>query len=275
MSKVTLITGCSTGIGRALAIECAKRGNKVIATARKPETLENITSENLRALALDVNDTASIDATVKDILANEGRIDVLVNNAGYGQMGPLLDVPLDKLRQQFETNIVGQVAVIQAVAPHMIEQRSGCIANVGSVSGIMATPFAGPYCASKAAIHLMSDALRMELLPFGVDVVIIRPGGVKSDIGETASSNLALAEGSLYEPIRASIERRAKASQEGATPAEVTACDIADGIYADQPPHIIPTGTGAHKYVAYKRFLPGKRLDKMMTTRFGLTKLGG
>lgn len=275
MSKVVLITGCSTGIGRALVGECAARGHKVIATARRPESLDDLCGENVRALALDVTDTGSIDAAVQDILSNEGRIDTLVNNAGYGQMGPMLDVSLEQLRGQYETNVVGLMAVIKAVAPHMIKKRSGCIANVGSVSGILATPFAGTYCSSKAAVHLISDALRMELAPFGVHVVIIRPGGVQSSIGETAASFLALAENSLYEPVRANIERRAKASQEGATPASETARDIADGIFAAEPPHIIPTGTGAKKFPAYKRWIPGKRLDKMLSQRFGLTKLGG
>lgn len=273
MEKVVLITGCSSGIGRALAVECANRGHKVVATARRPETLKDIASDRVLTMALDVNDPTGIAAAISNIEEEAGRIDILVNNAGYGQMGAMLDVSIDQLRDQFETNIMGAMAMIQAVAPGMIERRSGCIVNVGSVSGHLTTPFAGAYCASKAALHCLSDALRMEVAPFGVNVVIVKPGGVTSHIGETAAEKLALPDDSRYSPIRDAILRRAKASQEDAMPAEQVAHDIADAMFAANPPHVVATGTGGRIYPAYKRWIPGPRLDRMLSKRFGLARL--
>ena len=152
-NQVVLITGCSTGIGRALAVEYAARGHRVFATARKPEVLADIvTSPNVVAFSLDVNSAESIATAVEKVIAMAGHIDILVNNAGYGQMGPILDVTAEQVRAQFETNIVGAIEMMKAVAPHMIAAKRGRIVNIGSISGILTTPFAGIYCASKAAL---------------------------------------------------------------------------------------------------------------------------
>jgi len=187
--SVVLISGCSSGIGLALASEFVSRGCKVFATARKPSVIENLKKEGMEIAVLDVTDQQSIDACVAEVIAKAGKIDVLVNNAGYALIGPVIDLSMDDLRRQFETNVIGLAALTKAVAPHMIKQRSGLIVNISSVSGVCATPFAGAYCATKAAVNLLSDSLRVELAPFGISVVTVQPGAIKSSFGDVATKN--------------------------------------------------------------------------------------
>jgi len=198
-NQVVMITGCSSGIGRALVREFARQGHRVLATARSPESIEDLNGETIRTAQLDVTDPASIERAVDGALDLFGRIDIVVNNAGYGLIGPVAELDLDELRTQLETNVVGVVAVIRAVVPQMVERRSGRIVNIGSVSGVTATPFSGAYCASKAAVHLISDSLRMELAPFGIRVITVQPGAVESRFGERAEVGVErFKEGSLY-----------------------------------------------------------------------------
>ena len=189
-NSVVLISGCSSGIGLALCREFTLRGCKVFATARKPEAIDYLKEECAEITALDVTDQKSIDACVAEVIAKAGRIDVLVNNAGYALIGPVIDLSMDDLRLQFETNVIGLTALTKAVAPHMIKQHSGVIVNISSVSGICATPFAGAYCASKAAVNLLSDSLRAELAPFGISVVTVQPGAIKSGFGNAAAKSI-------------------------------------------------------------------------------------
>ncbi|MCB0220272.1 MAG: SDR family oxidoreductase, partial [Chrysiogenetes bacterium] len=174
-NQVILITGCSSGIGRALSLELAARGHRVYASARRPEALEDLKSKGIDAVALDVNDGESIKAAVHLIHEDAGRIDMVVNNAGFSLVGPLAEVDLADFRRELETNVVGPVALAQAAIPHMVKQGSGRIVNVGSTVGILPTPFAGAYCASKSAIHMLSEVMRIELAPFGIDVILVAP----------------------------------------------------------------------------------------------------
>lgn len=270
---VVLITGCSSGIGRALAPELAGRGCVVYASARKPETLSNLAGTNVIPIALDVCDSGSMDAAVARIEQEQGRLDVVVNNGGFGQMGPLIDLSEEQLRHQLETNVVGQFALIKRAVPGMISRKTGCIVNVGSVSGIMATPFAGAYCGSKAALNVMSDSLRMELAPFGVDVIIVAPGAVRSKFGDNAEAQIGIAESSPYAPIKDAVLKRAQISQVGAAPAEQVAREIADAILASPRPTWVATGAGAVKYPLMKRLLPTRVLDSKMSKLLGLDKL--
>jgi NAD(P)-dependent dehydrogenase (short-subunit alcohol dehydrogenase family) len=161
--KTVLITGCSSGIGAALAHELLRRGQRVIATARRLEALQPLAAAGAQTLALDVVDAASIAAAVSALQASEpGGVDLLINNAGYGQFGALLDLEAEDLRRQFETNVIAPVMLTRALLPLLRQKPGACIANVGSISGLVATPFAGAYCASKSALHALSDALRME-----------------------------------------------------------------------------------------------------------------
>ncbi|MDZ4858082.1 MAG: SDR family NAD(P)-dependent oxidoreductase [Candidatus Hydrogenedentes bacterium] len=265
-----LITGCSTGIGRALAGAFAARGHAVFATARKPDTLGDIAGANIERLALDVNDPDSVKRAVDGAIAKAGRIDILVNNAGYGQMGPIIDLTAEQVRAQFETNIVGLIAMMQAVAPSMIVNKRGRIVNIGSISGILATPYAGIYCASKAAVHSVSEAARMELAPFGIDVIMVQPGGVKSQFGETASEHLDLRLDSPYQRFAKGIATRARASQSHGTDAEIVAKQIVDAATRDAAPTVVRVGYGGHMYPALKRVLPTRMADRLLMKRFGL-----
>lgn len=173
-----LITGCSTGIGRAAAVELTKRGFEVVATARRPETLEDL--DVTEKLALDVDSEASV-AEVKN---RAGDVDVLVNNAGLGIHAPIEKAPLDEIRKILETNVLGPVRMIQAFAPQMRERGSGVIINVSSVAGRVTGPLGGYYSASKYALEAISEALHYEIGHFGVRVAIVEPGGFDTNFGD-------------------------------------------------------------------------------------------
>ncbi|MFM7144150.1 MAG: SDR family oxidoreductase [Alphaproteobacteria bacterium] len=271
---VVLVTGCSTGIGRALAREMRARGMRVFASARRPESIADLAGEGIECLRLDVNDPGSIREAVATVLERAGRIDAVVNNAGMNLIGPLAELPLDNLRAILETNVVGLVAVTQAVVPSMAARGRGRIVNVGSVVGILPTPYAGAYCASKSAVHILSDVLRMEVAPFGIDVVVVQPGGVRSAISETGSGDIERyrEEGSLYRAGWDGIHKRAWASQQGAMPAEDFAREMVTQAFADPAPRIVRLGTGSDSLPRVAE-LPGEERDAMMSASFGLDAL--
>jgi short-subunit dehydrogenase len=275
LAEATLITGCSSGIGRALAEEFHRRDHLVYATARRLEALEPLEDQGIRTAPLDVNDSASIEALMGRLEKDGASVTMLVNNAGYGAMGPLAELPLDELRLQFETNVFAVVALIQAVVPGMVARRSGRIVNIGSVSGVLTTPFSGAYCASKAAVHALSDALRMELAPFGIQVVTVQPGAIESEFGATAGSAVAeRREGlSLYAPLAEAIASRAAASQEGPTPSGVFARKMADAVLAKRPPPVVRIGRRSTLMPVMKRWLPTRLLDRSLSKRLQLDRL--
>jgi NAD(P)-dependent dehydrogenase (short-subunit alcohol dehydrogenase family) len=274
-SRVVLITGCSSGIGRALAQELHKRGLRVYASARRPETLEDLTREGIQAIKLDVTSADDIQRTVAQIQQEAGRIDILVNNAGYGAMGPVAEMPMAEIRQEFETNVFAPLALIQAAIPHMIARRAGCIVNVGSVSGILTTPFAGVYCATKAALHSLSDALRMELAPFNIKVIMVQPGAIRSNFGVNALAAVdrVIRAGSHYQAVEEGIRARANASQRRATPSTELARLIADNILKSDPPAVIRGGLGSTVMPVMKHLLPTPLLDRLLGRQFGLHRL--
>lgn len=201
--KVVLITGCSTGIGRDLAQRLAQSGYTVVATARKVQTLEGL--QVALKLPLDVTQPGSIRQAVDCILQQFGRIDVLVNNAGYALRGAVEEIPVERAQQMFDANVFGVMRMIQAVVPAMRQQKSGCIVNISSVVGKIVTPANGTYAATKFALEALSDALRYELEPFGIRVVVVEPGSIKTQFhttvktnGQEIFSNLASPYRSLY-----------------------------------------------------------------------------
>ncbi len=179
--RTILITGCSSGIGRAAAVRLAQRGHRVIATARQPETLRDLERDNLKITACDVSDEVSMQQAVAFAHDTFGPIDVLVNNAGYGLTGPVETVPVDEARRQFEVNVFGAMRLAQLVLPEMRRSGWGRIINISSVGGRIALPVAGWYSASKFALEALSDALRVEVGPLGVSVVSILPGPVRTE----------------------------------------------------------------------------------------------
>ncbi len=190
-SKAVLITGCSTGIGRATALRLAGAGWNVYATARRPETLAELQAAGCETLALDVTDEQSMQAAVAHVEQAEGAVGVLINNAGYSQSGALETVPMEAMRRQFETNVFGLVRLTQLVLPKMRAQHWGKIVNLGSMGGRLSFPGGGHYHATKHALEAISDALRFELRGFGIDVVLLEPGLITTEFGEAGAASIA------------------------------------------------------------------------------------
>lgn len=273
-NQVVLVTGCSTGIGRALALELKSRGHRPFATARRPESIADLKEQGLETIRLDVNDEVSIARAVGEITEKAGRIDVLINNAGINSFGPLLELSVEELRSVFETNVIGLVAVTKAVFPTMAERKSGRIINIGSVAGLLPTPFAAAYCSTKSAVHMLSNVLRLEVAPFGIEVVVVQPGGVKSRIADSGARGLERfkAPTSRYAPAYAGIEKRAYASQDNPMPAEDFARELIAQAFATPPPRVIRLGTGAEVYAKMAE-MPGEQRDPMLASNFGLDAL--
>src|SRR3954471_19666455 len=197
-SKAVLVTGCSSGIGRATAKHLAQRGWTVYASARRREAIADLEAVGCRLLALDVTDEASMVAAVAAMEAEAGAVGVLVNNAGYSQSGAIETVPMDEVRRQFETNVFGLGRLCQLVLPAMRAQRWGRIINLSSMGGRLVFPGGGCYHATKFAVEALSDALRFEVKGFGIDVVLIEPGLIKTEFGTAAVGSLAPASDGPY-----------------------------------------------------------------------------
>ncbi len=273
--NTVLITGCSSGIGLALAMEFKRRGWLVIATARRPEPLQNLIRQGLIAEKLDVTSEDDIRRVARTIFETHGALDMLINNAGYGVIAPIVEVESDTLVKQFHTNVFAPLELVRQFVPPMIKKGKGTVVNIGSVSGVLTTPFSGAYCASKAALHALSDALRLELAPFGIKVITVQPGGVRSEFGKKASKLVKeiFKENSLYQPIRSFIEQRAAASQENAMPAEEFARKLLDKILTDNPPPVVRLGSKSKLMPFLKWSLPVAGTDAILTKKFGLNKL--
>lgn len=199
-NKVILLTGASSGIGYDTAVALAQQGHKVYAAARRVERMEPLRQYGIVPLKMDVTDEASMKEGVKTLLDAEGRIDVLINNAGYGYFGAVENVPMDDARNQLEVNVFGLARLYQLVLPTMRAQHSGRIINTASVAGRAVFYYGGWYHVSKYAVESLSDALRMELKPFGIDVVIIEPGAIKTNWGIIAADHLIeSSKGTAYE----------------------------------------------------------------------------
>ncbi len=189
--KIILITGASSGSGYEAARLLARKGHKVYGAARRVEKIEELSSEGVIPLKMDVTDTASMKSGVDRIIAEQGHIDVLVNNAGYGYFGAIETVPLEDARRQLEVNVFGLAELCRLVLPSMRERRCGRIVNIASVAGRSVMYFGGWYHVSKYSVEALSDALRMEVKPFGIDVSIIEPGAIRTDWGIIAARHLA------------------------------------------------------------------------------------
>ncbi len=270
--KVVFITGCSTGIGRALCEEFHQCGFRVIATARRLESLKDLQAKGMATHALDVNNKNQITKVIKAVIDQEKRIDILVNNAGYALMGPSIEIPENELILQFQTNVFAALYVTQKIAPVMKEQGNGLILNIGSVSGVTTTPFSGVYCATKAALHSLSDALRMELNIFGINVITVQPGGIQSQFGESAKALVTrmLKPESWYHSMNDSIKLRADTSQDNATPADEFARKLVKAIMVKEPPPIIRIGTMSTIMPLLKKIVPTRTLDKIFKRKFNL-----
>ena len=213
MAQTVLITGCSSGIGLATAEHLAVRGFDVYATARRLDSLAELAAKGCKTLALDVSDDESARAAVTQVESEAGGIDVLVNNAGYGRSGAVESIPIDDVRDQFETNVIGYLRMAHLVLPGMRERGSGRIVNISSVAGRVTMPGSGVYSASKFAVEAISDALRYEVGGFGIKVVVVQPGPIRTQFTSGANETIAGTEpAGPYAEFHAAV---AKADAEG------------------------------------------------------------
>src|SRR5271155_2781298 len=215
ISKAVLITGCSTGIGRATAEHLASRGWNVYATARKAESIADLKSRGCKTLVLDVCNEASMRAAVATVERAEGAVGVLINNAGYGLEGTFEEAPMDAIRRQFETNVFGLITMTKLVLPAMRTQRWGRVVNLSSMGGKLTLPGGAYYHATKHAVEALSDALRFEVKGFGIDVIVIEPGPIKTRFGDTAVGSIATAGDSPYAAFNAVLARQIREAYEG------------------------------------------------------------
>ncbi|KAI8990581.1 NAD-P-binding protein [Trametes punicea] len=244
---VILITGCSRGgIGFALSEEFASRGCTVYATARRVEAMKGFAQDNIHTLALDVTNDQNVHDVVETIVEREGRLDVLVNNAGIGNTGPVIDVDMQEIIRTFDANVFSVIRMAKAVIPHMAARKSGTIVNVGSIAGDIPVPWGGIYGSSKAAVHSLSDTLYMECKPFNIHVLLLAPGGVKSNIAANQLSRFELPENSLYAAYVDSMLAKLHLSQSNnPMPAEAFSRQVADAVLKPAPPRYMSLATMA------------------------------
>lgn len=271
-ARVILVTGCSSGIGRAVALEAARRGHRVYATARNRNDLADLGHpENLSTLALDVTDPASVRAAVSEALARAGRIDAVVNNAGYAQYGAVEEVTADEWRAVFDVNFFGMLEVTRAVLPAMRESGSGTIVLMSSLGGRLSVPFASPYCASKHAVEAVADALRVETAPFGLRVVTIEPGPIDTRFADRARSIVGplIKKPGPYRAFYANAEKAMDGDfRRGHLPPEPVARIVVDAIESSRPKTRYRVTWLARTLIPLKRALPDRWIDRMM--RFSL-----
>jgi len=259
-----LITGCSTGIGRATALELAARGHEVIATARRPETLDGL--EVAQRLALDVDSDASVAAAV----TAAGEIDVLVNNAGWEVAGPVEKVGLDQVRAMFETNYFGAVRMIQAVVPQMRERGSGVVVNVSSVAGRVAGPLNGFYAGTKYALEALSESMHYELRHFGIRTVIVEPGAIVTKFQDNIR-RVGVDDSPYDELFRLWHGATDRLTPEGVPGPDVVARIIADGIEDPGAPLRTPAGADAELVIATRGQTDDATFEATMRAALGLT----
>jgi len=282
-SKVVLITGCSSGIGHATALRLARGGWSVYATARRPEMIADLAEAGCETLALDVTDEQSMRAAVDHVEGAAGAVGVLINNAGYSQSGAIETVPLKAARAQFETNVFGLVRLTQMVLPRMRAQHWGRIVNVGSMGGRLSFPGAGHYHATKHALEAISDAMRFELRGFGIDVVLLEPGLITTEFGETATASIAETStaangaqpnaGDPYGEFNTTVGAVTKGAYEGpmrllgAGPDRV-AKTIERVLKRRNPPARITITPSAKLMIGLRRVLPDRAWEAMMRAQF-------
>ena len=265
--KVILITGASSGIGFDAAQTLARQGHTVYAAARRVEKMEPLQSDGVKVMRMDVTDSASMAEGVKTVLDAEGHIDVLVNNAGYGYFGAVENVTMEEARRQVEVNVFGLAELCKLVLPVMRKQGSGRIINTSSIAGKMVLPFGAWYHVSKFSVEALSDALRMEMRPFGVDVVLIEPGGIKTDWGIIAAKHLAeSSKGTAYEEDalrEAELMHKGYSGNYLSVPRVVTRA-ISRAVNSQRPRARYRIGSGAFIMVFLHTVLPTRWWDGMM-----------
>lgn len=270
--KVALVTGASSGIGMATALELHAKGFVVYGAARRTDKMLSLSETGIHTVSLDVTDEASISSCVSAILKKEGRIDVLVNNAGYGSYGAIEDVPMEEARRQLDVNLFGLARMTQLVLPSMREKKFGRIVNISSMGGKFSMPFGGWYHATKFAVEGFSDSLRMEVAPFGIDVIVVEPGAIQTDWGTIAAENLK--QSSAKGAYAAQASRVANALMKmytgnSLTKPERIAATIGVAVTARKPKTRYLVGYAARPSVFLKRMVSDRTFDKILQKIMG------
>lgn len=267
MSKVILITGGSSGIGKSVGEFLSKKGFKVYGTSRNPK---NINNSIFPLIALDVRNVDSIENAVSEIINKEGRIDIVINNAGVGITGPLEEIPTLEIKNNFETNFFGPIEVMKAVLPQMRSQKSGLIINITSIAGYMGLPYRSVYSASKGALELITEALRMEVKSFGIHITNVAPGDFATNIA-SGRFHAPLIQGSAYEiPYGNTLKMMDEHVDSGSNPEEM-ALAIFKIIETPVPKIHYKVGVFMQKFsIVLKRILPDKVYEKMLMKHYKL-----
>ncbi|MCL6333822.1 oxidoreductase [Pectobacterium carotovorum subsp. carotovorum] len=274
-SKVILVTGASSGIGEATALRLKASGHTVYAAARRIERMQKLAEADIRVLPLDVTDSVSVQTVVDTIIAECGRIDVVVNNAGYGSYGAVEEVSPEEGRAQFDVNVFGAVRLTQLVLPHMRAQRSGTVMNITSMGGKIYTPLGAWYHGTKFALEAISDCLRLEVEPFGIDVVVIEPGGIKTEWADIAAAKLldVSGHGAYAKQAEAMADSMVgESSRKRQSSPQVIADTIAQAVNARRPKTRYAVGFGAKPMICIRRLLSDRLFDRFMRMATGISR---
>jgi NAD(P)-dependent dehydrogenase (short-subunit alcohol dehydrogenase family) len=268
--KVALITGASAGIGMETAKLLYQHGYTVYGAARRIDRMTPLTALGIQALKMDVTDESSLTSGVAAIMEAEGRIDVLINNAGFGSYGALEDVPMADARYQLDVNLFGLARLTQLILPQMRRQKSGKIVNVSSIGGKLAMPFGGWYHASKFALEAYSDSLRLEVRPFGIDVVVIEPGGIQTEWGGIAFGSLEKVSGNTVygDAVRGVLKAFGQRAQNKLSSPQVISRLILRAITVSHPRARYVAGYMAKPVLFFKHWLSDRGFDKMLMSMF-------
>jgi len=265
MNKVVLITGGSSGIGKAIGIYLQQKGYRVYGSSRNPGA---VTHSPFPLVALDVRNSASIQLAVQEIIGKEGRLDVLINNAGVGITGPVEEIPLEEIQNNFHTNVFGPIETMKAVLPVMRRQKSGMIINITSIAGYMGLPYRGIYSASKGALELITEAVRMEVKPFNIKVTNVAPGDFATDIASRRFHAPVLEHSpyrEIYSQQLATIDNHVN---DGGDPAEMA--KAIDRIITGNNPKVhYRVGAFMQKFSIFlKKILPDTAYEKMLMNHY-------
>jgi len=270
MQKVVLITGASSGIGKSVAVYLAQKGFKVYGTSRKPMELTDTNGNGVQMLVMDVREENSIQNAVNQLIEKEGRLDILINNAGVGITGAVEELPLTEVKKHFDTNFFGPIAVMQAVLPTMRQQKSGLILNITSIAGYMGLPFRGVYSASKGALELLTEAISMEVKPFGISVVNVAPGDFATNIASGRFHATLQQDSAYFETYGKTLEMMNSHVDSGSNPLEM-AHAIEKIINTQNPKIHYKVGAMMQKFsIVLKRILPDKMYEKMLMNHYKL-----
>lgn len=264
--KTALVTGASSGIGEVTVEQLLAAGATVYAAARRVDKMSYLAQKGAHVISMDVTDEKSMVDAISTILAKEGAIDILVNNAGYGSYGAIEDVPIDEARRQFEVNIFGLARLTQLVLPHMRQNQYGKIVNVSSMGGKIYTMFGGWYHATKHALEGFSDCLRLETAPFGIDVIIIEPGGIATPWGKIAAENLKKTSGQGAYAAAANRVAEGLAEQyagDKLSPPSIIAETIVKAVTAVRPKTRYAVGFAAKPAIFLRKILPDRLFDQL------------